>query len=244
MDELWRAYKQNGDQEARNELIMHYISLVKRVVGRLFPASRTYHDYDDLISCGVLGLIDAIDKFDPEREVKFETYSQIRIRGAVIDYMRQQDWAPVHVRTRIKQVEQSADDLAQQLGRAPADQEIADYLQMPLDDLQSIFGEAHFLSVLHLDELLTDAVTDEYQFKTDPTFDRELESREFKHILAESIKQLSEREQIILNLYYNDELTLKEIGAVLDLTESRISQIHSSIIVKLRSMMKKVLPYN
>jgi RNA polymerase sigma factor for flagellar operon FliA len=98
--------------------------------------------------------------------------------------------------------------------------------------------------VLHLDELLTDAVTDEYQFKTDPTFDRELESREFKHILAESIKQLSEREQIILNLYYNDELTLKEIGAVLDLTESRISQIHSSIIVKLRSMMKKVLPYN
>lgn len=244
MDELWRAYKHNNDQEARNELIMNYITLVKRVVGRLFPASRSYHDYDDLISCGVLGLIDAVDKFELEREVKFETYAQIRIRGSVIDYMRQQDWAPVHVRTKIKQVEQAGDELAQQLGRLPSELELANNLEMPLEQLQTILGEAHFLNVLHLDELLSDAVTEEYQFKTDPAFDRELENKEFQFILKEAIEQLSEREQIILNLYYFDELTLREIGAVLDLTESRISQLHSGIILKLKSMMKKVLPYS
>lgn len=243
MEDLWRQFKKTGDLDIRNELLMHYIGQVKRVVNRLFPASRTYHDYDDLMSCGVLGLIDAIDKYDPERAVKFETYAQIRIRGAIIDYMRQQDWAPVHVRTRIKQVEQASDELAQNFGRPPSDQEIADYMDIALASLQNIFGESHLLNVLHLDELLTDAVTDDYQFKTDPSFDRELETKELKTILSDSISQLTEKEQLVLNLYYYDEMTLKEIGSVLALTESRISQIHSSVLVKLRSRLKKVLPY-
>ena len=243
MEDLWRQFKKTGDLDIRNDLLMHYIGQVKRVVSRLFPASRTYHDYDDLMSCGVLGLIDAIDKYDPERAVKFETYAQIRIRGAIIDYMRQQDWAPVHVRTRIKQVEQASDELAQNFGRPPSDQEIADYMDIALESLQNIFGESHLLNVLHLDELLTDAVTDDYQFKTDPSFDRELETKELKTILSDSISQLTEKEQLVLNLYYYDEMTLKEIGSVLALTESRISQIHSSVLVKLRSRLKKVLPY-
>ncbi len=237
---LWQTWFKDRDAEARNDLLMQYIGLVRRVVSRLFPASRPYHDQEDLISCGVLGLMDAIERFDPVKGAKFETYAQIRIRGEIIDYMRHQDWAPVHVRTRIRRVESAYDEIAQAKGREASDLEVAEYMEMTVEELQQVMGDAHFLSILHLDELLNSPGAETSLVDSDAPFDRQVENREMLQILLDELSSLSGREQLILNLYYYDELTLKEIGTVVGLTESRISQIHSAALLKLRSRIGRM----
>lgn len=241
IERKWNKWWQTRDLEDRNELLMNYVGLVKRVVNRLFPASRAYHDHEDLISCGVIGLMNAIDRFDPTKGARFETYAQIRVRGEIIDYMRQQDWAPVHVRTRIKQIEATYDQLAQTKGTQASDHEVASYLGMEIEELHQVLGDAHFLNVLHLEDLLTDSADEDSNLMADAQFDRVYEKNEIQKLLAEEISQLSDREQLILNLYYFDELTLKEIGVVVGLTESRISQIHSGSLLKLRARLNRLL---
>ncbi len=239
IERLWGKWWQTRDLEYRNDLLMNYIGLVKRVVNRLFPASRAYHDHEDLISCGVLGLMNAIDRFDPTKGAKFETYAQIRVRGEIIDYMRQQDWAPVHVRSRIKQIEATYDELAQNKGSQASDLEVANHLGIDLEELNQVLGDAHFLNILHLEDLLTDSPDDDSSLTAEAQFDRVYEKKEIQLLLTKEISQLSEREQLILNLYYFDELTLKEIGTVVGLTESRISQIHSGSLLKLRAKLNR-----
>lgn len=234
---LWERWLGQRDIDARNDLLMNYIGLVKRVVNRLFPASRAYHDHEDLISCGVLGLMNAIDRFDPGKGAKFETYAQIRVRGEIIDYMRQQDWAPVHVRARIKQIEAAYDQISQHKGMQASDNEVAALLGMDIDELHQTLGDAHFLNILHLEDLLTESSDEDSNLSAEASFDRAYEKKELQGILAREISSLSEREQLVLNLYYFDELTLKEIGAVVGLTESRISQIHSGALLKLRTRL-------
>lgn len=238
---LWRRYIENRDGEIRNELLLHYIPLVKRVVGRLFSASRPYVDYDDLVSCGVLGMMDAIERFDPTRNVRFETYAQIRIRGEIIDYMRRQDWAPVHVRTRIKQMDAAFDRVAQRNGAPASDREVAEELGMNLEEMRQTLADAHFLNLMYLDELLTETPAEEEGtgILSDAQIVGDLERKEFKELLSREIGRLTEREQMVLSLYYYDELTLREIGVVLNLTESRISQIHSAAIIKLRTRLTR-----
>ena len=236
---LWERWLQRRDVKARNDLLMHHIGLVKRVVNRLFPASRAYHDNEDLISCGVLGLMNAIDRFDPAKGARFETYAQIRVRGEIIDYMRQQDWAPVHVRARIKQIEATYDQISQDKGQQASDHEVAALLGIELEELHQTLGDAHFLNILHLEDLLSESSDEDAAIASEASFDRAYEKREIQEILAREIGRLGEREQLVLNLYYFDELTLKEIGAVLGLTESRISQIHSAALIKLRTRMKR-----
>ncbi len=236
---LWARYAEKRDGEIRNELLVHYIPLVKRVVGRLFASSRPYVDYDDLVSCGVLGMMDAIERFDPTRSVRFETYAQIRIRGEIIDYMRRQDWAPVHVRTRIKQMEAAYDRVAQRNGGPASDADVAAELGMDLEDMRQTLSDSHFLNLMYLDELLTETPVEDDTLMSDNQIVSDLEKNEFKEILAKEIGRLTEREQMVLSLYYFDELTLREIGKVLSLTESRISQIHSAAILKLRARLSR-----
>ncbi|MEA4889098.1 MAG: FliA/WhiG family RNA polymerase sigma factor [Clostridiaceae bacterium] len=238
----WTDYRRTGDLDERNRLVMHYIPMVKRVINRLFPTSRHYYDYDDLVSCGVLGLIDAVSRYDPARPVKFETYAQFRIRGEILDYMRHEDWAPVSLRNKIKQVEAAGDQLAQNMGRPATEQEIAEQMGISVSDLQSTLGDAHALNLVYLDELLGDANGGSDLLPTDPGFDQNLENKEILQLISSQIDQLSEKEQLMLNLYYRDELTFKEIGSVMNLSESRICQIHSGILLKLRTVLKKELP--
>ena len=236
---LWTMFIETRDNETRNELLMHYVPLVKRVVGRLFASSRPYVDYDDLVSCGVLGMMDAIERFDPTRSVRFETYAQIRIRGEIIDYMRRQDWAPVHVRTRIKQMEAAYDRVAQRNGGPASEQEVALELGMELEDMRQTLSDSHFLNLMYLDELLTETPVEDDRLMSDNQIVQDLERNEFKAMLSKEIGRLTEREQMVLSLYYFDELTLREIGKVLSLTESRISQIHSAAILKLRTRLTR-----
>ncbi len=236
---MWGQYAENRDNDLRNELLLHYIPLVKRVVGRLFATSRPYVDYDDLVSCGVLGMMDAIERFDPARSVRFETYAQIRIRGEIIDYMRRQDWAPVHVRTRIKQLEAAYDRVAQRNGGPASDEEVAQELGLDVEEMRQTLSDSHFLNLMYLDELLTEAPAEDERLVSDSQIVSDVEKTEFKEILAREIGRLTEREQMVLSLYYFDELTLREIGKVLSLTESRISQIHSGAILKLRARLSR-----
>ena len=241
LDVLWQTYAQTRDLESRNELLLHYIGLVKRVANRLYPSTQSYHDYDDLISTGVIGLMDAFERFDLKRGVPFESYAQLRIRGEIIDYMRRQDFAPTHLRLKIRMVERAIDSLGHSLGRTPGDAELADYLHLDLATLQEILGEAHCLNVLRLDELLSSAQEDGLDIPEDNRIEAAFEKQEVERLLREEITALSEKEQLVLSLYYDEELTLKEIGQVLKLSESRISQIHSSVLLKLKTRLNRLM---
>lgn len=238
---LWQHYQETGDVEARNDLLMHYIGLVKRVANRLIVSSGSYHELDDLISCGVIGLMEAIERFDPARGGAFEAYAQIRIKGEMIDYMRRQDWVPVHTRQRFRQIEAAFQQIAQETGCPASELAVANRLGMTLTDLQHLLGEAQLMNVLNFEEMLQDGGSPDLFASGETLFDRELEDRDLMEDLARQISQLTAKEQMVLSLYYQDELTLKEIGIVLELTESRISQIHSAAILKLRTRFKQRL---
>jgi RNA polymerase sigma factor FliA len=238
-EELWILYTRTHSVEHRNELLLRYVDLVRRAVSRLYASAHHYHDYDDLLSCGVIGLMDAFERFDPARGIRFESYASVRIRGEIIDYMRRQDWAPVHLRLRLRQVENAVAQLSQTLGRSPTDPETADFLDMPLTDLQSLLGEAHWLNVVHLDDLLGGCPEENPALAQDAQFDQACEKAEMQNLLQTELGRLSEKEQRILSLYYEEELTLKEIGQILKLSESRISQIHSSTLLKLRTRLNQ-----
>ncbi len=240
-EKLWQAYEKDRSTENRNELLLHYIDLVKRVVNRLFASSNPYHEFDDLASCGVIGLMDALERFNANRGARFETYAQIRIKGEIVDYMRRQDWLPVSQRVRLRQVQAGYDKLAQCLGREPDDQEVADYLNMDLKSLQQMLGEAHLANIIYFDDLLADGGSRNQVEAADTWIEQAHEDEERRQLLICELKHLSEREQMILSLYYMDELTLKEIGIVLGLTESRISQIHSKALMRLKTRLLKQL---
>jgi len=235
---LWANFALDRSIECRNELLLRHIDLVRRVVSRLYVSTRFFHEHDDLLSCGVIGIMDAFARFEPERGIPFEAYARVRIRGEIVDYMRRQDWAPNHLRQRIRQVEQAYDLLTQVLGRMPTEQEAADQLGIDLSQLQQTLGDAHCLNVVNLDELLNGTWDHDPGTAREAGFDRTLEREERHKLLRREIERLSERDRMILNLYYEDELTLKEIGQVLKLTESRISQIHSGILLKLRMRLR------
>lgn len=237
---LWDAYLRERTHDRRNDLLMHYVDLVKRVVNRLFANRSSYHDYDDLISCGVIGLMDAIERFEPRSGARFESYAQIRIRGEIIDYMRSQDWLPVNLRTRLRQVQAAYEELSQELGREPEDREAAERLDIGMEELRQILGQAHFANIIRFDDLMGENTGPEQFQSTDTRIEIIHEANETRDLLVREMKNLSEREQLILSLYYNDELTLKEIGLVLGLTESRISQIHSKTLLRLKSRMQQL----
>ncbi len=245
LEELWREFKAEGDTEVREKLILHYAPLVKYVAGRVGVGLPPNIEQADLVSYGIFGLIDAIEKFDVTRAIKFETYAISRIKGAIIDELRSIDWIPRSIRSKAREVERAYAALEARLHRTPTEPEVAAELGIKLEDLHAIFGQVSFVNVVALDELLNvngekgDKVslvdTLEDTKAEDPV--RVFESQETKHLLARAINMLPEREKIVVTLYYYEGLTLAEIGQVLGVTESRICQMHTKAVLQLRAKL-------
>ncbi|MDR2670506.1 MAG: FliA/WhiG family RNA polymerase sigma factor [Oscillospiraceae bacterium] len=238
--ELWRNFVETRSLEARNELVMHYVHLVKSIVCRMVPTYRKHVDFDDLMSCGVLGLMDAIDKFDIHKEVKFETYASLRIKGEIIDQIRKQDWAPISLRQKIKRIEEGYHELEGRLGRSASEKEVAEFVNMDVESVKRTLDESHTFNLVCLDEILVDRIkSEEMMVSNEETPEEHIEADELKEILGRYIDNLPEKERLVVTLYYFEELTLKEIGLVLGVSESRVSQIHSKALMGLRGKMQQ-----
>jgi RNA polymerase sigma factor for flagellar operon FliA len=239
-ERLWAEFVKSRCLEMRNELVMKYVPLVKHVVLRLMPTYRKHVDFDDLMSGGLLGLMDAIDKFDITKGVKFETYASLRVKGEIIDQIRKQDWAPISLRQKIKKVEECYESLESSMGRTPTEEDVARKLSMSADEVKKTLDEAHTFNLVALDEMLMDRVAgDSLAAPADESPERRLEEQEIRSVLAKTIDALPEKEKLVVSMYYQDEMTLKEIGLVLGVTESRVSQIHSKALMALRVKMTK-----
>ncbi len=242
---LWRAYCRTRDQGLRDRLILTYAPLVKFVAGRLGSGLPAHVDENDLTSYGLLGLIGAIERYDPDRDVKFETYAIARIKGSIIDELRAMDWVPRSVRARARQIERAIAALEAKLHRAPTDEEIAERLGITTDELEESLTDISRSSIAALDELWTIssssgdqvALIDTIEDTEGPQPQAALDQTETKEALAEAIAALPEREKIVITLYYYEELTLREIGEVLGVTESRVSQLHTKAILRLRARL-------
>jgi len=246
---LWVEYKKSGERRLRDQLIVLYSPLVKYVAARVAVGLPQHVDGADLVSYGIIGLIDAIDRFSPDRQVKFETYAIPRIRGAIIDELRAIDWVPRSVRAKARAVEQAYASLEATLLRTPSDAEVAAELGMSEPDLQDILRQISFVGVAALDEVFmvggdrTDRTTlgDTIPDAT-PGPVALFEDKESKEILAQAIMQLGERERTVLSLYYYEGLTLAEIGEILGVTESRVCQIHTKAVLQLRGRLSDRSP--
>jgi len=241
---LWQDYKATGDQALRERLILHYSPLVKYVAGRVRAGLPPNIEQADLVSYGIFGLIDAIQKFDLERGIKFETYAINRIRGAIIDELRAIDWTPRSVRSKAREVEKAYASLEAKLRRTPNEDEVAQEMDISVNDLRAIFSQVSYVNVLALDELLNTGDQGDKLALVDTLEDTKatnpvaaFESEEVKYVLSTAINQLPEREKIVVTLYYYEGLTLAEIGRVLGVTESRICQMHTKAVIQLRVKM-------
>jgi len=243
---LWRQFSTNKDDKAlRDRLILTYAPLVKYVAGRLGSGLPAHVDEGDLVSYGLLGLIGAIERYDPERDVKFETYAIARIKGSIIDELRAMDWVPRSVRARARDIERAIAELERKIHRAPTDEEIAEKLGFSVDELNESLTDISRSSIAALDELWTvntgggdsvamiDTIEDPGSIKPAEAFDE----AEVRATLADAISRLPEREKIVITLYYYEELTLREIGEVLSVTESRVSQLHTKAVLRLKSRL-------
>lgn len=237
---IWIKYRKTKDLKYRNILIENYLELVKIVAGRMYNFYGTKVDYDDLVGYGVIGLIDSIDKFDIDKDIKFETYAQIRIRGEMIDNIRKLDWIPRTLRTRSKRIQEISYKLQNQLKRTPTNEELAKELGIEVEELKELLSDMSTFNVNSLEDLLQakgDHVYDIPESESS-TPEKILDEQVMKELLSETIEDLSERDKLIVSLYYYEELTYKEISQVLDLSESRISQLHSEIIIHMKNSLK------
>ncbi|KAB3535856.1 FliA/WhiG family RNA polymerase sigma factor [Alkaliphilus pronyensis] len=234
---LWQKYKKNNDTDAKHRLIETYIELVKIVAGRLSTTYGSNVEYEDLVSYGVFGLLDAIEKFELDKNVKFETYAQIRIRGAIVDHLRSLDWIPRSIRQKAKEVDAVFRRLENNFGRSVTDKEVAAELGVGLKEFYTILQQIHNLNVVSLEEQLTETNIKTISDEADNIPENIVCGKEIKDVLKNTIDQLPERERQVISLYYYEELTYKEIGAILNISESRVSQLHSKAISRLKGKL-------
>jgi len=242
--ELWRKYKETRDPAIKEQLIMEYADLIKYVAGRPSIYFGSNVEYDDLVGYGVFGLIDAIEKFDVDKKVKFETYASLRIRGAIIDSIRDLDWAPRSLRKKGKELERAYFEVENRLGHSASDQEIADHLGITIDELNKLLQEVNMSQMISLEDYLDQ----NHEIGLDGlTMDRDamrpeqrMEVIELRETLAEAIEKLPEKERMVVTLYYFEELTLKEISHIMKVSESRISQLHTKAIIRMRSRLERL----
>ena len=241
IQDVWVQYKATGDKKLRNALMERYLPLVKYTADRISAKLPSEVDVDDLVSAGIFGLVDAIDAFDLERGVKFETYCSPRVRGAILDELRTMDWVPRLVRSRANKLETATKSLRAELGRLPTDEEIAEWLNVSRPELDKLLKDAHAVSLVSLSRKFFDSDSNrelqeidvlENKRSDDPVYD--LQKIDLKEAVMDGLTPL---ERLIIVLYYYEQMTMKEIGATLDLSESRVSQMHSSILYRLRLHM-------
>ena len=243
-------YKQfiNGElrperDSEREKLIYQYAPLVKYITERIVMRVPQHITKDELMSAGIMGLIDAVDRYDATLGIKFSTYAEHRIKGAIIDELRKMDWLSRSDRKNIQKIENAISKLKIQLGRDPDEEEIASELDMNLDEYFLMLGRIQGVKLFSLDELIGDGESTFISMQTsdEPSPFEQTMKNEIKKIISKAIRELKEQEQLVLSLYYYDDLTLKEIATILNLTESRISQIHSQAIIKLRTKLKNII---
>ncbi|MDD5088170.1 MAG: FliA/WhiG family RNA polymerase sigma factor [bacterium] len=241
----WEAYTQSRSPEMREQLLVQYLPLVRRVAGRMVGSLPRSVRMEDLVSAGMVGLLSCFDNFDPSLGIKFETFAMNRIRGAMVDSLRELDWVPRSVRRKVRQLERTVESLMQEFGRPPEDAEIAERLDVSVNDYLHMLDEVNVVTLLSLDDTFPNSIGEGASLAesaTDPnapsSHDR-LEEKELQQVLVENLKRLPEQERLVVALYYYEELTLKEIGVILRLTESRVSQIHSKAILKLRAAVRQ-----
>lgn len=245
LESLWHEYKETGSRVAKDKLLVEYSHLVKYITQRLAVNLPASVDRDDLYGAGILGLIRAVETFDPERGFKFETYAGHKVRGAILDELRALDWVPRSVRQKARDLQRVFTKLEHKLGRSPYDDEVCEELGMSMEEYEILLADITPATIISLDDLISDPNSDAKELRVidnieDPTSVnplKQLGSDEIKCILKSAIADLPENERLVVALYHYEELTLKEIGVVLNLTESRVSQIHSKAMMKLRSRL-------
>lgn len=238
IEQLWKKYKEKQDPQAKESLIIHYVELVKIVAGRLYNSKSRELEFDDLVSFGIIGLIDAIEKFDVDKNVKFETYANIRIRGAIIDQIRSLDWIPRSARQKYKDMEEAIESLQSKNEGEITDEMIAGQMALTVTEFNRMLGEFTTFSIVSLEEKLSESagfnpISDLMDFNPEAS----VLDKDLKEVLKKAIDQLPERERLIISLYYYSELTYKEIAEVLEISESRISQLHTKAILKLKAFL-------
>jgi RNA polymerase sigma factor for flagellar operon FliA len=240
-ERLWREYKQTGSDFAREELISEYAYLAKYAVDRLNLSPSGALGYEDLVGHAVVGLINALERFDPERNVKFETYALTRIRGEVIDIIRSLDWTPRSVRRNETLLRDAYARTEINNGRPPSDMEVAEHLGVKMNELEKMLADVGQSAVLSLDEILSSGVDISNTYLDNEFADPadKAQTKEQQRILAQAIDELPERERLVVSLYYFENLTQKEIAAVLEVTESRVCQIHTKAVLKLAGKLSR-----
>ncbi|MFP4636817.1 MAG: RNA polymerase sigma factor WhiG [Spirochaetaceae bacterium] len=246
-EELWRLYKDTGDPEIRDRIVRQYAPLVKYVAGKVAVGMPHNVEFDDLVGYGVFGLFDAIEKFDPQKHVKFKTYAVTRIRGAIFDELRSIDWVPRSIRQKAREIEDTVQKLESSLGRAATDEEVARELGITTKEYEKTIQKVSSTSILSLNDVWYTgedndkvSIADSIESPQSLNPDVIVEKDEIKRVIAESIKELPEKEKKVLVLYYYEDLTLKEIGQVLEVTESRVSQLHTKAIMRLRTKLTNI----
>jgi RNA polymerase sigma factor for flagellar operon FliA len=246
-EELWEEYKTNKDLKIRDAFIQQYAPLVKYVAGKVAIGMPQNVEFDDLVGFGVFGLLDAIEKFDPDKHVKFKTYAVTRIRGAIYDELRSIDWVPRSVRQKSREIEDAVHRVESQLGRSATDKEISKELGLSDTDFQKAMMKVSGTTILSLNDIWYSgddndkvSIVDSIESPSSLNPDTIVEKSEIRRVIVSAIQELPEKEKKVLVLYYYEDLTLKEIGKVLDVTESRISQLHTKAIMRLKAKLTNI----
>jgi RNA polymerase sigma factor FliA len=245
LGEVWTSYKLLGDQKARDLLIPQYAYLVKITAGRVVPSLPPNVEREDLVSAGIIGLIKAIDQFDTGRQVKFETYAIALIRGAILEMLREEDWVPRSVRERVKTLERTYLELESELGRPATDEEMAKSLGVEIDAFHSLLADTGRASLLSLDDVMISSDGNESIHLSDVVRDEssntvaEVEVKAMQQALGVAIERLPDREKLVIALYYYEGLTFKEIGKILGVSESRVYQLHTQAVLRLRGYLQR-----
>ena len=242
VDELWSLYKNSNDIDAKNELLLHYLHIVRKLVRRMMPRYNAYNEYDDLVSCGVIGLIDAVEKFDLRHGVRFETYAVQRVRGEIIDYMRSQDWAPSSLRKKITQINNASEELEARYGKPPSDELVAQTIDMTVQQVRKIQSQTQIFNVLNFEETISGSMQQlDMSASEEQQPETILMNKDMKDILVQLIEELPQKERLVITLYYFEELMLKEIAEIMGVSESRVSQIHSKVLAKFKTKLGRLL---
>lgn len=238
--ELWASYSKNRSSEIREKIIIEYAPLVKVVAGHLHMYLGHNVEYDDLVGYGVFGLIDAVDKYDTDKEVKFETYASLRIRGSILDHIRKMDWIPRTLRQKQKKMDSVIKEIETETGKTATDQQIAERLDISLEELQEWYTKMKGTTLISLNEYIDQGSEIQMDASRNSHFEtpeKVMENQDIKRILAESMENLTEKERKVILFYYYEELTLKEISRILEVSESRVSQLHTRALEKLRNKL-------